>query len=184
MRHIKSHKKFSWEQGCWLLVSVLLLYGAIFTILQNNMSILNIARPLGFIMLISGAINFLVCELKNREIHGANWLIADGIIAICLSIFPLFNKLVSPILVPFFFCIWEMVSGVLKVMDSAELKSHKMECWQGFAVIGCIEMLSGAVSLLKPFDDIVGMGNVIAAIFFIQACGFMLKTAMYHHLVD
>ena len=40
--------------------------------------------------------------------------------------------------------------------------------------------------VLTELDDtvVVGMGNVIAAIFFIQACGFMLKTAMYHHLVD
>ncbi len=184
MRAAKLHKKFTWVQFCWLSVAIVLFIAGVYLFIRSDESMNKMARPLGGAMLFAGAINLIVCEVKNREIHGAHWLVADGVIAICLSLFPLMNKMILPIMVPFFFCMWELVSGVLKVMDSAELKHNHMECWRSFAVIGCIEMVSGAISMLKPFDDVVGMSNVIAAIFIIQAFGFALKGIMYHHLVD
>lgn len=184
MKSAKMHKKFSWVQGCWLGVAVILFAGGMYAFIHNDDSIIKMATPLGIAMLITGVTNLVVCEIRNHDIHGAHWLIADGVTAICLSFFPLLNDVILPVMIPLFFCMWELFSGVLKVMDSAELKSNKMECWQSFAVIGCIEMISGAVSMLKPFDDLVGMSNVIATIFFVQALGFVLKAGMYHHLVD
>lgn len=184
MRARKIHKKFTWVQGCWLFTALVLFSAGMYAFLQHDNNLSGIAPALGVAMLAAGIVNLVVCEIKNHDIHGAHWLVADGVTAICLSLFPLMNKMVSPTMIPFFFCMWELFSGVLKVMDSAELKSNRMECWLSFAFIGCIEMLSGAISMLKPFDDLVGMSNVVAAIFFIQAIGFGLKAAMYHHLVD
>ncbi len=184
MRTAKIHKKFTWVQACWLATAVILFLAGMYAFIEHDDSITRIAKPLGCAMLFAGVINLVVCEVKNREIHGANWLVAEGVTAICLSLFPLFNKMTLPIMIPFFFCMWELFSGVLKVMDSAELKHNHMECWRSFAFIGCIEMISGVLAMFKPFDDLVGMSNVIAAIFFIQAFGFALKGTMYHHLVD
>ncbi len=184
MRTAKIHKKFTWVQGCWLATALVLFIAGAYAFFEHDNSITKIAKPLGASMLFAGIINLIVCEVKNREIHGANWLVAEGVTAICLSLFPLFNKMTLPVMIPFFFCMWELFSGVLKVMDSAELKHNHMECWRSFAVIGCIEMISGVVAMFKPFDDVVGMSNVIAVIFIIQSFGFALKGSMYHHLVD
>lgn len=184
MRAAKTHKKFTWVQFCWLITAVVLFFSGAYAFIAHDNSIIRIAKPLGGAMLFAGIINLVVCEIKNREIHGAQWLVAEGVTAICLSLFPLFNKMTMPVIIPFFFCMWELFSGILKVMDSAELKHNHMECWRSFAVIGCIEMVSGVLAMFKPFDDIVGMSNVIAAIFIIQAFGFALKGILYHHLVD
>ncbi|MBE7031841.1 MAG: hypothetical protein E7401_02640 [Ruminococcaceae bacterium] len=176
--------KFSWVQGCWLVVSLLLFCGGIFAVTRHESNLVILANPLGGIMFLTGAINILVCDIKNHDIHGARWLIADGVTALLLSLFPLFNQMVWPIMIPFFFGMWELFSGILKVMDASELKNEKIHCWKAFAVIGWIELMSGTASLIKPFDDLVGFNRVIGIIFLVQSCGFLLKTISYKDLTE
>lgn len=176
--------KFSWVQLCWLTVSILLLCGGVFAITRHDSNLVILAKPLGTIMFLTGAINILVCDIKNHDIHGARWLIADGVTALLLSLFPLFNQMVWPIMIPFFFGMWELFSGILKVMDASELKNEKIHCWKAFAVIGWIELMSGTASLIKPFDDLVGFNRVIGIIFLVQSCGFLLKAISYKYLTE
>lgn len=182
-KHNNLTNKFYWIQLCWLLVSIFLFAGGFIALRIDEKNIVSVSRILGLCMFFAGCLNLFVCEKKNHEIYGAKWLIADGVTAVLLSIFPLFNQMVSPIMIPFFFGMWELFSGILKVIDSSELKEEKIDSWKGFAFIGLIELASGTASLIKPFDDFIGINKVIAIIFFIQCCGFILKTAMYKHLI-
>ena len=176
--------KFSWVQLCWLTVSILLFCGGVLAITRHDSNLVILAKPLGAIMFLTGAINILVCDIKNHDIHGARWLIADGVTALLLSLFPLFNKMVWPIMIPFFFGMWELFSGILKVMDASELKHEKIHCWKAFALIGWIELMSGTASLIKPFDELVGFNKVIGIIFLVQSFGFLLKTVSYKYLTE
>jgi len=181
--HIHYATKFSWVQACWIAIAVILFSGGVYSIMCHDELLATEAQPLGCAMLLAGIINLVVCDIKHHEIHGVRWLIADGIVAILLSLFPLFNKMTYPLMIPFFFGMWELFSGVLKVMDSTELKTDKNESWLAFMLIGWIELMSGAASLIKPFDDMVGFNKVIAIIFFVQSMGFLLKAAMYKYLI-
>ena len=177
------HKtEFSGVQACWILIGITLFCGGLFSLYSYMGNMMTAARPLGIVMMLAGVINVLVCLWKSHVIHGSLWLVADGVCAILLSIFPLYNRMVSPVMIPFFFCMWELFSGILKVMDSFELKEEKIKCWIGFLLIGWLELASGTASLIKPFDDLIGMNKVIAMIFFVQGCGFMLKATMYKYL--
>ena len=62
-------------------------------------------------------------------------------------------------------------------------QKERIKCWQGFSLIGFIELLSGAASMVKPVDDLVGKNIVIAIILFVQGCGFILKSFMYRDLI-
>ncbi len=174
---------FSWVQACWIVIAINLLCGAIFAFVSHDMDLVALAEPLGFVMLLAGIINIFVCFCKSRIIHGSRWLIADGLTAILLSLFPLFNQMILPVMIPLFFGAWELFSGILKVLDSTELKTEKIECWIGFAFIGFVELLSGTLSMVKPIDDLVGINTVIATIFLVQSCGFFLKATMYKYLI-
>lgn len=173
----------AWVRALWLVIGVLLFAGGIFAIFCHEENLVSAARPLGAIMLAAGVINFSVCEGKNRKLHGSHWLMADGLVAVFLSLYPLFNQMTQPLTIPFFFGVWELVSGILKLMDSAELKSEKLRCWSGFAFIGTIELVSGGISMIKPIDDLVGINKVIAIIFFVQSAGFFLKAAMAKYII-
>lgn len=182
-KHTHYHTKFSWVQGCWLVNTLILFIGGVYALGSHEQTLLTIAKPLGAAMLTAGIINMFVCDRKSHVLHGSRWLFADGMTAICLSLFPLFNQMILPVMIPFFFGVWELISGILKVMDSSELKEDKIECWPGFALIGFLELLSGAASMIEPIDDFVGIGRVIAIIFFVQSLSFALKATMYKYLI-
>jgi len=137
----------AWVRALWLVIALLLLAGGIFSVTRHEENLVSASRILGGIMFAAGFLNFSVCEGKNRKLHGAHWLMADGLVAVFLSLFPLFNQMTQPLVIPFFFGVWELVSGILKIMDSAELKAEKLRCWMGFAFIGDVELLSGGMSV-------------------------------------
>ena len=180
-RNIKS--KLSFTQILWISAGLLLFGGGLLSLNSHSDSLIDIAGALGLIMMIAGAFNIIIYYLKGKQIHGSHWLFADGLATELLSLFPLFNQMILPVMIPFFFGVWELFSGVLKVIDSRELKKERIKCWQGFSVIGFIELLSGAASMVKPVDDLVGINIVVAIILFVQGCGFILKAFMYNDLI-
>lgn len=183
MKNNAAKIKLSWVQYCWIFISHLLFAGCIFGFAHRSSNILTITRPLGAIMFLTGSINLFVCIKKRYIICGSRWLMTDGLTAILLSFFPLFNQIIIPVLIPFFFGIWELFSGILKVMDAYELKSESINCWVGFAIIGYVELISGTFSMIKPIDEAVGYNSVISFILFIQCFGYLLKAIMYKNLI-
>lgn len=180
--HNKPHVSIT--QALWTAAGLMLFGGGLLALNFHGENLVDIAGILGFIMLIAGVFNVIIYCYRGKRIHGSHWFFADGIATILLSLFPLFNQMILPVMIPFFFGVWELFSGVLKVIDSRELKKEKIRCWQGFSVIGFVELLSGAVSMVKPANDLVGTNIVIAIILFVQACGFVIKAFMYNDLID
>ena len=176
-------KKISLTQIIWIIISLMLLFGFVYELFHSHDNIFTLARPLGAVMFLSGSLNLMVCYIKSDKIHGSRWLVADGLTALLLSFFPLFNQVIYPIMIPFFFAFWELFSGVLKVMDSKELKDDGIKCWIGFSIIGFLELFSGTFSMIKPIDEAVGVNSVIGIIFLIQSIGFLLKAVMYKYIV-
>ena len=184
MKNKNRKSSLSAIQILWFTAGLLLFGGGLLAIRSHSESLVDIAVYLGLIMLVAGISNIIIYFIKGKEIHGSHWLFADGLSTALLSLFPLFNQMILPVMIPFFFGVWELFSGVLKVIDSRELKKEKIKCWQGFSVIGFIELLSGAASMVKPVDDLVGINIVVAIILFVQGCGFILKAFMYNDLID
>jgi uncharacterized membrane protein HdeD (DUF308 family) len=178
-------KHIAMVQVCWMIGAVCLLGGGLLALSSHNhKTLVDIATPLGIIMMFSGAVNVAIYGYKGKDIHGSHWLLADGMTAMLLAIYPLFNKMILPTTIPFFFGVWELFSGILKVIDSHELKEEKVRCWQGFYFLGFVELVSGAASMVKPIDEAMGYNVVVAVILFIQCAGFVLKSIMYHDLID
>lgn len=182
----KNNKKcpFSLTQILWTTAGLFLFGGGLLALKSHSENLVDIAGVLGFIMMLAGTFNVIIYGYKGKQIHGSHWLFADGLATMLLSLFPLFNQMILPVMIPFFFGVWELFSGVLKVIDSRELKKEQVKCWQGFSLIGFIELLSGAASMVKPVDDLVGINIVVAIILFVQSCGFILKAFMYNDLID
>ncbi len=166
------------------MAEIFLIGSAILALRNPGEGLVTIAGYLGISMLLVGSLNIAVYCKKRKKLHGSHWLLADGMSTVLLSIFPLFNQMIQPAIIPFFFGVWELFSGILKVIDSSELREEEIEGWKWFRGIGSIEILSGVAALLKPVDDFMGMHVVVAIIFFIQSCGFMFKILIYPRIVN
>ncbi|MBQ8260929.1 MAG: DUF308 domain-containing protein [Lachnospiraceae bacterium] len=175
--------KITWVQICWFVAQVVLIISGILALCNPGDKLVSISWYLGFSMLIVGGISLIIFKKKKKNLHGSQWLLADGLSTMLLSLFPLFNQMILPAVIPFFFGVWELFSGILKVIDASELKEELIKGWKWFRSIGCIEILSGVAALLKPIDDFVGMNVIVAIIFFIQSCGFLFKILIYPEIM-
>ena len=175
-------KSISVVQILWGISCLILLIAALDVVNVPDSELANVADRLGVAMVVAGSINLAVYCTKHRKIHGCHWLLADGLTMVFLAIFPLFNSMIPLDVIPFFFGIWELVSGVLKFTEFTELYEESIKGWQWFLGVGVVELLSGVASMVKPIDDFVGMNHVIAIIFVIQSLGFVFKITMYHNL--
>lgn len=175
--------KMTFVQINWTLGAFALLAGAALAITTPNEKILSISIYLGLLMLFAGIINIVVYIQNRNPLMGAHWIIADGLTTLFLSLFPIFNAITFPNLIPFFFGAWELFSGIVKIVECIELQDYKLKGWQWFAAIGSIELFSGISSMIKPVDDLIGIHVVIAIIMLIQSLGFIFKIFVYRHQI-
>ncbi len=181
----KLHKPaFSWVQFLWAVGGLSLYWAGCLVLNLPDGRLIEVADKLGIAMLISAVINIFIFSKKEHEIHGARWLLADGMCTAFLSVFPIFNKMIMPVMIPFFFGVWEIISGVLKVIDSRELKAEKIRGFHWFFAIGCFELISGVMSMVRTIDVLVGYNHIISIILYVQSSGFLFKILMYNKLTD
>ncbi|MBE6681259.1 MAG: hypothetical protein E7600_03100 [Ruminococcaceae bacterium] len=179
------HKlKLKTVQVLWSVACLVLLFAGIFVIGKDDSLLYNISWELGVCMLVAGQINIFIYIKNKHYLHGARWLLADGMITVLLSVFPIIHNFVLPQVIPVFFGIWELTLGVLKFIEAIELYDEKIKRWYLFIILGCFEMASGVFSLIEPIDHAIGHNHVIALIFFVQAVGFIFKIIMYPRLVE
>ncbi|MBQ7901794.1 MAG: DUF308 domain-containing protein [Clostridia bacterium] len=175
---------FSWVQLLWAVAGIALLTASLIVVNVPDGGLVPVAYKPGLAMLIAGVTNLVVYAIKGRHLHGSGWLLADGMCTACLSLFPLFNQMIIPAIIPFFFGVWELFSGILKVIEAKELRGEKISGWRWFLAIGSFELLSGIFSLFKPVDELVGINHVIAIILLVQSSGFLFKIAAYPRLIE
>lgn len=174
----------TWQQSLWIIAAVILMIGGIISLSVKSEKLIGTAYLLGLAMLFSGSINIIIHRKCKGKLHGSRWFLADGMCTVFLSFFPIFNKMIMPVMIPFFFGVWEIVSGVMKLIDSSELREEDIKPWRKFMTVGIIELLSGIASIIKPVDDLLGFNVVIAVIMFVQSSGFILKAIYYDTLTE
>ena len=102
-------------------------------------------------------------------------MLADGLTAALLSVFLLFNQMAPVAVIPFFFCVWELFSGILRLIEASEQKEQKIRGWQWFFTVGMMEMVAGVAALLKPVEEALTMHVVIGIVLLIQSAAFIHK---------
>ena len=167
--------KTCFPQIVWLLSGVLLSAAAVLSLVSSVGKLIQIAPWLGLSMLATGIANVILYFYNLRQTPGAKWLLADSITAALLSIFPLFNQITSAAAIPFFFCVWDLFSGILRVMESTEQKAAGEHGWRWFFVVGVIEILAGCIALIKPVEEALTMNVTVGLVLLIQAIAFFHK---------
>ncbi len=170
-------------QVCWLVSAFLLAMSGIVMLNVPDERLIELSWIPGLAMLFSGCINVFVYQKNKRRIHGADWLLAEGMSTALLALFPLFNQMIQPVMIPFFFGVWELISGLLKAIDTKGMFDEKIRGRRYFLVIAALELLSGVASLIKPVDDLLGMNRIIAVIMFVQSVGLLLKSGYCRYFI-
>lgn len=163
-----------WIPGIvWIISSTALGAAAVLCLAASSDRLTEIASWIGASMLISGGANVWLYFYCLKDSTEGKWLFADGLTATLLSVFPLFNEMILPAVIPFFFCVWDLFSGVLRVIESIEKRRAGKNGWKWPFSIGLIELITGVTALLKPVEEALTMHIVVGLIFLIQAVAFL-----------
>ncbi len=175
---------FQWNrtQSGWLIAAVCLCVSAVYTLILGPSALLEATFPIGVSMLLAGLLNVWGYHINRHKLHGSHWLFADGMSTALLSVFLLFNHTVSAPVVPFFLGIWELFSGVLKIMDGTFMREDHIHGRITFTTAGFLELICGVAALLKPIEDNHHMHVTVAIVLLIQCAGLISKICLYPQL--
>ena len=169
------------SQVLWGIAGAVRAIASILSFCTSGNQLIQIMPWLGTALLLSGISNILVYFTERKSKKCGRWGLADGLTAALLSIFLLFNQMTPVAVLPFFFCVWELFSGVLRIMEALELRDHKACGWQWLFIVGVLEIFSGAIALLKPVEEALTMHVVIGIVLAIQAAAFLHKAFVILH---
>lgn len=169
-------KKLNSPEIVWTISGLILGAAAILSFASLGKRILEIVPWLGLAMLITGILNIILYMRCLKEKHSSKWLLADGMTAALLSIFPLFNQISFTAIIPFYFCVWDLFSGILRLMEATEQKGEKG--WRWFCTVGILEILAGVIALIKPVEETLKPHVIIGLVLLIQAAAFLYKAGV------
>ena len=167
----------------WFTAGGILLAAAVLSFMTERSQLIAISPLLGAAMFISGVADILTYFLRRKYVRSVDWVLANGLTSTLMSLYLMFNQVKTVELVLFLFGLWELISGILKAVDCIELKRDSVTGWYLFALAAAIKVVSGAISLMKPVDDRVEPNVLIGVIIFIQAAVFIIKIAVFPHLI-
>lgn len=170
-------------QAVWAVSGIALGAASVLSFCAPGARLLQTVPWLGGAMLIAGGSNVFLYFKRYKSTPGGRWMLADGLTAALLSVFLLFNQMAPVAVIPFFFCVWELFSGVLRLMEAGEQKEQKIRGWQWFFTVGMIEIIAGVAALLKPVEEALTMHVVIGIVLLIQSVAFIHKAFVVPRLL-
>ena len=134
-------RKKELSRGACLVAAVLLIFGGILSLVAPGSIRPNIAFVFGMIMALAGVIFLLIYALMRSLPVGAEWILADGIVALALC-----GQVGREELIPFSMGAWLLFSGVTRLVMAAVLLRGKIKCWRITGLAGLALLLLGLIS--------------------------------------
>lgn len=127
---------------------------------------------MAFVIGIAMIIQFIggICSYISvrRELQKSSWILAEAISTGVLGIIVLSNQLTVEAMIPMFFGMWIMYSGMLRIIAAIHIILAKEVSWIWILCLGALAILAGVYSFFNLI--LLGLGTVtlIAVIFLIQ----------------
>jgi len=144
---------------------IALMCTGIWCFAHRGIVFLNIAFVLGIVMVIVGGLSVLVYFFAPVKQEGFGWYLAEGLIAIILGNVVLANLLVADLMVPIFFGMWILFSGVMRATEALNLFLAKDNTWIFNVSAGTISIFCGIYaffnqSMADPIPLIILIGII------------------------
>ncbi|MBR0598799.1 HdeD family acid-resistance protein [Sinanaerobacter chloroacetimidivorans] len=157
-----------------IIAGAILILTGVFCFANQGATFLTIAFILGCAMLISGISGILAYLFirKNREL--SNMVFTEGVMTFLLGSLVLSNQLITEAVVPVFFGLWAIFSGVLRISEAFGLHNKRKRAWQWTLGLGAISILAGIYAFLNSVIASLSVILIIGFIFIIQGANVLI----------
>ena len=152
----------------WLISGVLLVFAGVLAIVAPSSILLSLTIVFGLTMLISGIISVAVYIFCSKHLYGAGWLLAEGILTALLGLFVLCDQVAMVSVIPYVFGLWSVFSGVIRAVDSLEIKRFGVNGWYWMMLVGVAEIVLGFATFIRPVIAIQIIGITMGIVFLLQ----------------
>ena len=109
---------------------------------------INLAFLFGAALLLSGISNIFTWLAKHKTGQVSGYLLAEGIMSVLYSIVVLSNQLIVDAVIPVFFGMAMIYTGMMRIMAAFRLHRRQDPHWQGFFGFGLATVLMGCAGFL------------------------------------
>ena len=149
-----------------IIAGVVLILTGVLCFANPGVTFIYIAFLLGCAMIFSGASGILAYIIINKKKEPSGLILTEGILTTILGCLVLSNQLATDAVIPVFFGMWVMFSGILRMVESLEMKSTGIVIWKWILAQGMISILAGVYAFVNPM--LAGLAAfVIIGIFFV-----------------
>ena len=152
----------------WLISGVLLIFAGVLAIVAPASILLSLTIVFGLAMLISGIIGIAVYIFCGRRLYGVGWILAEGILTALLGLFVLCDQLAMVSIIPYIFGLWTVFSGVIRTVNSLELRRFGVGGWYWLTLVGVACILLGFAAFIRPVIAIQIVGITMGIVFLLQ----------------
>lgn len=164
----------------WIIAGVLLMIAGIYCLCNPDVGLLTLSIYLGLAMLVSGIVDIVIFAKCNRDMVGAGWFLADGILTVLLSLFLLFNRGFTLLSLPFIFSVWLLFSGINQFVNSFELQRLGVKGWGWLTALGVLLTIVGFFSISDPIADLVTLSFLAGFLLICEGVATIVRACLSH----
>jgi len=161
-----------------LISGALFILAGVYCFANPGATILSLAFILGCTMLVFGASGVMTYLYDRKQHEVSGWILEETIVTLILSIIVLTNQIVTDAVIPVFFGMWIMFSGVMRVAAAFTLKEKGARIWGYSLIFGVLSVLGGIYAFINPLLAGLAMPILIGIFFLIQGMN-TITTGLY-----
>lgn len=150
-----------------LIISTLLIILSFFLIINPFRSLQILSIIFGIILLIDATIHIISYFKSPNEFRTFNFEFIVGIIEILISLILFVYPNWISIVFSIFIGIWIIISSIIKIQISINIRNIKGVKWLVLLIFGIITLLFGLVVIFNPFSSAIALTTLWGVIIFI-----------------
>lgn len=150
----------------WLLSGIALIASGILAICMPEATLLTLAWIIGFTMLFEGLCAIGMYLQIGWLVPGSGLYLLDGVVTTILALFILCNKVVTASVLPYLVCMWIIMIGVERILQSIDVKRMGDKYWWIVLILGILAVVLGILSFVYPIISAVTL-SVAVGVFLI-----------------
>lgn len=155
-----------------IIVGIIMIFTSVWCFAHSGASYLSLAFLLGVVMFFHGITLFLsYFTIRKTRRKGPGWLLGDGSMTTIMSILVLFNMLLADSVVPVFFGLWIMFSGILRIVSAINEKWLGDGRWLTF--LGAVSVAMGIYLFFDSLAFDLSLIVLVGSTFLLQGINML-----------
>lgn len=146
----------------------------VWCVARPGATFLAMAFVVGIAMLIHGISGILNYISERPGGFASGYVLADGIIALVLSVVVLANQLATDAVIPTFFGMWLLFSGLMHVMQAVAVRDAGERNWKLVFGFGLLAAAAGVTAFIRPITGAAPPVLLLGVFFLIQGVSVIM----------